>query len=349
ASLSIASNVSDAVDHLVFIPPPLYFAAPPSDKTPAVTFHALDDTKIRQVLKVPAEYDGTGVRIALVDTGFYPHPYYATRNLRLKAMPTSSAPQPDVDSFGHGTAIAYNIFAVAPQVEVLGFQETDPPQNALEDAADANVDIISCSWGWDREQLFPILQASLLSIIQEGKIVLFAAGNGHYSWPGSEPDVISVGGVYWDAAGNLEASDYASGYMSGMFPNRRVPDISGLCGQRPRAVYIMMPTQPGNTMDKENGGSPFPDGDGAGTNDGWVGASGTSSATPQIAGITALLVQKARGKNRKLTPADVKQILEQSCIAVTAGRNAMGFPAIGQPNTAVGYGLVDAAAALAQV
>jgi serine protease AprX len=348
SSLSVSSNVSENVDHLVFIPPPLYFEGPSPD-APAGAFHAVNEADIRQVLNVPAGFDGTGVRVALIDTGFYPHPYYSKRGLRLRPVPTASAPNPQIDNYGHGTAIAYNVFAVAPQVEVLGFQQTDPPQDALEDAAEQGVDVISCSWGWDREQLFPVLQASLLSIIQEGKIVLFAAGNGQYAWPGSEPNVLSIGGVYWNSAGGLEASDYASGYMSGMFPNRRIPDVSGLCGQRPKAIYIMMPTQPGNTMDKENGGVAYPNGDGSARNDGWVGASGTSSATPQIAGVVALLIQKARAQNISLTPASVKQILEESCTAITAGRNAMGFPAVGQPNTAVGFGLVNAAVALSKV
>jgi serine protease AprX len=80
-----------------------------------------------------------------------------------------------------------------------------------------------------------------------------------------------------------------------------------------------------------------------------VGASGTSSATPQIAGIVALMVQKARANGTVLTPVSVKAALEQSCVLVTAGRNAMGFPAVGQPNTAVGFGLVDATAALASI
>jgi hypothetical protein len=350
SSLSVGTAASPNVDHLVFIPPPLYFDGPSPD-APAVSYHRVDDTDIRKLLKVPAGFDGAGVRIAMVDTGFFPHPYYSKRGFKFSAMPTTSAPQPQVDSFGHGTAVAYNIFATAPKAELLGFQQTDPPQDAVEDAADAGVDIISCSWGWDREQVFPLLQASLLSILGEGKIVLFAAGNGHYAWPGSEPGVISIGGVFWNSAETLEASNYASGYMSSLFPGRRIPDVCGLCGESPRGIYIVMPTQPANTMDAENcsGGSPFPNGDETRADDGWVGASGTSAATPQIAGIVALMVQKAKAKGTKLTTAAVRDVLENSCVPVTAGRNAMGFPAVGHPNTAVGFGLVDATAALEKV
>jgi subtilisin family serine protease len=344
-SLSMPTAASADVDHLVFIPPPVYFA--PSPNPPRVGYHHVDDAAIRRILNVPAGFDGNGVRVAMVDTGFFPHPYYSTRNLKFSPTPTATAPRPQVDDYGHGTAVAYNVFATAPKAELLGFQQTDPPQDALEDAAAAGVDIISCSWGWDREQVFPLVQASLLSIIAEGKIVLFAAGNGQYSWPGSEPNVISIGGVYSDEQGALQVSNYASGYMSGMFPNRRIPDVSGLCGQRPKAIYIVMPTQPANTMDDEfSTGGAYPNGDETTASDGWLGASGTSSATPQIAGVVALMVQKARAAGRTLNPADAKDALARSCRPITAGRNAMGFPPVGQPNTAVGFGLVDATAAL---
>lgn len=346
-SLSVQSAVSEAVDHLVFIPPPLYFD--PSPNAPAHSYHSVDTAAIRRLLNVSDTHDGTGIKVAVIDSGFYPHPYYTSRNLNLRPVPTASAPNPEVDNHGHGTAICYNVFAVAPGVELLGFQQTDPPQDALEDAAEANADIISCSWGWENEQIFPVLQASLLSVIEEGRTVIFAAGNGQRAWPGAEPAVLSVGGVYADAADALQASDYASGYMSGVWPDRRVPDVCGLCGQKPRGIYIMMPTQPGNTMDTLNGGPAHPYQDGSTTNDGWVGASGTSSAAPQIAGVAALMIQAARHKGVALPPARVRSLLENTAQAVTQGQNAMGLSAHGHPNIATGWGLVDATAAVAAV
>jgi serine protease AprX len=111
----------------------------------------------------------------------------------------------------------------------------------------------------------------------------------------------------------------------------------------------MMPCPPGCTMDVDLGASAFPNGDGGSTTDGWVGASGTSSATPQVAGVAALLVERARQQQKVLKTADVRKILQDTALSVQAGRNFQGFPATGQPNIAVGYGLVDAGKALALV
>jgi serine protease AprX len=345
STLSVPAAFSEAIDHLVFTPPPTYFA-PPSATPPAVGYHNLNAADIRRILNVPDGFDGAGINVAMVDTGFFPHPYYSANGFDYRPTATATSPAPQVDNYGHGTAIAFNVFATAPGATLLGFKQTDPAQDALEDAADNGADIITCSWGYDYEQVFPQLQATLLSIIDEGKIVLFASGNGHFAWPGSEPRVLSIGGVYSSASNQLEASNYASGFASSQFPNRMVPDVCGLCGQRPRAVYIVMPTQPYNTMDQSLSTKPFPDGDDTRPGDGWVGASGTSSATPQVAGIIALMLQKARAKGRQLSTEDVRSILTQTAVQIRAGHNAQGRPAIGQPNAATGWGLVNASAAL---
>ena len=144
---------------------------------------------------------------------------------------------------------------------MLGFQHTPQPQDAIEEAADAGVDIISCSWGWDHEQSFPTIELTIRDVVSEGKIVLFATGNGQQAWPGSMPEVISIGGVFADGNDALEASNFASGYTSDLYPNRKVPDVCGLCGQKPRAVYIMMPCPPNCELDKGLGGEAFPDKD----------------------------------------------------------------------------------------
>jgi hypothetical protein len=336
----------EGIDDLLFIPPPLHFGTPAAiPPTPA--YHHLQAAGIRQLLNVPGGATGAGVRVAVVDTGFYPHPYYAANGYRLTPVPTAVSPNPERDGSGHGTAIALNVFAVAPGCEVLGIQKTDV-LDALEEAA-SQADVISCSWGWPFEQGFPVVEKTLQDIVAEGKIVLFATGNGEQAWPASMPEVIAVGGVYADAAGVLEASSYASGFVSSRYPPRSVPDVSGLCGQAPRGIYIVMPCPPRSPLDVSLGGAPFPDHDATPPDDGWVVASGTSAATPQVAGVVALMLEKARATGRTLDTAGVRSILQQTCRPVTTGANAFGIPANGHPNVAVGYGLVDATAALNRV
>ena len=336
------------IDHVVFTPPPVYFASSPDPFTPA--YHHLQGDDIRSLLNVPASLDGDGIVAAVVDSGFGPHPYYTSRGLSLTAVDTPSAPAATVDDIGHGTAVTLNLFAVAPKVHVVGLKQSSPPQDAIEDAVAQGARLISCSWGWDHELVFPVLEATIRSVVRDdGVVVLFAAGNGHHAWPGTMPEVISVGGVYADEQRQLEASNYASGFISSYYQNRRVPDLSGLCGQRPAAVYIPMPIPEGCQMDVQLGGQAYPAGDETTTSDGWCAASGTSSATPQTAGVVALMLQRAQQTGRTLSPADVKSILEQTAVPVTRGRNAFGFPAAGHPNVAVGFGLVDAGAATAAV
>jgi serine protease AprX len=343
-SLTVKTTISKAIDDVVFIPPPIYFASP-SATAPSASYATIDAVKIRSLLKVPDGVTGKGSKVALVDTGFYKHPYYKDFDYRPK-------PSNQLDSVGHGTGMAYNVFAVAPGATVLGLQQTPQAQDALELAANSGADIISCSWGWDREESFPIVEATIRDIIAtDGKIVIFACGNGEYSWPGSMREVLSVGGVYADPKGTLEASNFASGYISSLYrdPERRVPDVSGLCGQKPNGIYIMLPCPPGSEWDRTQSGLPFPDKDETKSDDGWLGGSGTSSAAAQVAGVAALLVEATRTRNRNLGTDDVRNLLQTTALSVEKGRNAQGFPALGQPNIAVGYGLVDATKAIASV
>ncbi len=356
----LAPRIGSGVDHFVFVPPPLSFARSPraggrarpavSATAPAMQFPGPDEARVRQLLNVPPGSRGAGVTVAMIDTGFFPHPYFHAGGFDVRSVAVAPGGDGARDDNGHGTAMAWNVFAVAPEVRLIGVQHAPGMHDAaIEAAAEGDADVISCSWGWDREEVHNTVQVSLMSVLDEGKIVLFAAGNGHHAWPGSQPEVISVGGVHADPQGALEASDYASGFDSGRFPGRRVPDVCGLCGQRPKAIYLMLPTQPGSILDRSQSGGAFPDGDATAPDDGWAGASGTSSATPQIAAVVALLIARAREKGTALTADRARQLLEQTAVPITAGVNAMGFPAAGQPNRATGWGLVDATAALARV
>jgi subtilisin family serine protease len=197
------------------------------------------------------------------------------------------------------------------------------------------------------------LEAEIQSAVGKGIIVVFSAGNGHYSFPGMMPDVISAGGVFVDHDGSMQASNYASAFHSKIYPGRSVPDFSGLVGLLPRASYIMLPIPPGSDLDREmsqpdDQGNP---GDGTAIGDGWAAFSGTSAAAPQLAGVCALLLEKNPG----LTPSDVKSILRRSARSVTRGsanpssdEAGKGEPAGPGDTGAAGAGLVDALAAWKQ-
>ena len=355
-SLSIdGSRVHPAINDFVFIPPPLLLAT--AADAPSVGYLHADAAMLRKVMRMPAPADknggltGKGVRVAMVDSGFdTSHPFYATRAFDFKAVSTNVAPNADKDSNGHGTAMAWNILAMASECQLRGYRY-DEPGSAMEDAATGGASVISCSWGYDREQVFPQIETSIRSVIEDdGAIVLFAAGNGQQCWPACMPSVIAVGGVYANPKTlDLEASDFASGFRSNLYLQRMVPDVSGLCGSSPYGIYFPLPVPAGCEMDQSLGGKPFPDKDETKTDDGWVYARGTSSATPQVAGIVALMVQHARSKGKSLTLTQARDCLMKSAQAVEKGRNAFGFPAVGNPNVAVGWGLVDVGAALHQV
>jgi subtilisin family serine protease len=215
-------------------------------------------------------------------------------------------------------------------------------------------DIITCSWGGNRPDgplsaADEALAAAVAAAVAAGITVIFSAGNGQWGFPGQHPDVISAGGVFMNQDGTLQASDYASGFMSNIYPNRLVPDVCGLVGMRPKAIYIMLPVEPANHIDATPWNAPppgglqggrHPDGDETGNDDGWAAFSGTSAAAPQLAGAAALIKQAYP----TATPADIKYILTMTARDVTTGTchsNTGGNAAVAGPDTATGYGLVD--------
>lgn len=296
-------------------------------------------------------YTGKGIRVAMVDTGFYRHPFYFDRGYDVK--PTvlgAGTANPEDDESGHGTGEAANIFAVAPDIELTPVKMSGHHMVAAFRAAmelQPPPQVISCSWGWSMEFADQLQAEQLLALaaveeaVAAGIVVVFSAGNGHYGFPGQAGCVISAGGVYVSEAGVEQASDYASGFESKIFPGRVVPDVCGLVGMLPKAAYIMLPVQPGDELDQSLAGGHFPQHDETADNDGWAAFSGTSAAAPQIAGACALILQA----NPSATPAQVKDYLQRTAIDIGLGHaspSTGGNPAIpGEPDLATGYGLIQ--------
>ena len=94
---------------------------------------------------------GKGVKVAMVDSGHFKHPYFVGRGYNIAPVTLGpAATLPLKDESGHGTGESSNIFAVAPDVRLfpvkidINFVNTTGAFNA---AVGLHPDIITCSWG----------------------------------------------------------------------------------------------------------------------------------------------------------------------------------------------------------
>lgn len=352
----LPESLAPLVDRAYPQQPPQFFESP---LPPRVTYHHLrvpDDVGL--VLRANGVHErgitGRGVLVAMPDTGFYRHPFYAWHGYNYNPTLAPDAVRVEHDEVGHGTAEAANIFACARDVDFVGVKMGGNATLAFKAAADLQPAVMTNSWGYDLRGLTslpnflrPLETAVVEAVRQRGITVCFSAGNGQYGFPGMMPEVIAVGGAYADETldgtdFSLEASDYASSFDSAIYPGRHVPDVCGLVGVQPRAVYIALPVEPGDAIDTDLASSgTFPNGDETRADDGWAVISGTSAAAPQVAGVCALLKQVQPG----LSPDLVKAVLRASARDVTDGKSHMGEPAGEGLDGATGAGLVDAYAA----
>ena len=295
---------------------------------------------------------GRGIKVSMVDSGWFRHPFFVNRGYRAAPVVLGpAASNPLRDESGHGTGESANIFACAPDIELLPVKINFVNSlGAFNAAVGLNPHIITCSWGSDTGMSTVLsaanqaLAAAIAAAVAAGITVVFSAGNGHVGFPGQHPDVISAGGVFMNVDETLRASNYASGFNSVIYPGRRVPDLSGLVGMKPGANYIMLPLEPGDEIDVLKAGGTFPNGDETANNDGWAAFSGTSAAAPQLAGVAALIKQACM----KLTPKQIKNIMMKTARDVTTGTsNATaltpgGAASVVGPDASTGNGLVDA-------
>jgi len=348
----------------------------PSATPPTIDYYHLempgDVPGLLNVSKVHAAgTNGQGVRVVMVDSGFGHglHPFFDAHGFKSTVDLAPGAIDDTTDVNGHGTGESTNIFAVAPGATFIGIKtgnDNDPANGAsllegFQTALQHQPNIISVSMGYDLRTAagqmselpnsLAALEAEIQHAVSQGIMVVFSAGNGHFSFPGMMRDVISAGGVFVDTDGRLEASDYASSFDSKIYSGRHVPDFSGLVGMLPHASYIMLPIPPGCAIDGETANPPNPPGDGTAPDDGWGVFSGTSAAAPQIAGVCALLLEK----NPKLTTSDIKAILRSTTRTVLVGHanpassdDGVAVQAGPGDDGAAGAGLVDAFAAWQQ-
>ncbi|MYT68761.1 MULTISPECIES: S8 family peptidase [unclassified Streptomyces] len=239
-----------------------------------------------------AGYDGKGVKIAVLDTGVdATHPDLKSQVVESKNF--SAAPDA-TDHFGHGTHVA-SIAAgtgaksggkykgVAPGAKLLngkvldndGFGDDSGILAGMEWAAAQGADIVNLSLGGgDTAEIDP-LEAEVNKLSQEkGILFAIAAGNegpNSIGSPGSADAALTVGAV--DDKDKL--ADFSS-------TGPRVGDAGIKPDVTAPGVDITAAAAPGSVIAQEVGEKPA----------GYLTISGTSMATPHVAGAAAILKQQ---------------------------------------------------------
>jgi serine protease AprX len=264
---------------------------------------------------------GGGIKVAVIDTGFAHHPYFEDNGYHITRVAASDASSPASDPDQHGTAVLANMLACAPDVTAIGVKKGPLPELAFQKARSYNPKVISYSMGYDLGPVasLPVaylpLATQIVDAVAKKIAVVVAGGNfGLEVFPAMMPETIAVGGAVIDQTDLLSVANTSSSFAHPIYPTRNVPDICGF------AMDIILP---------------IPDLLGAPT---WTAMGYTSCATPQVAGVCALLIEK----NPSLTPQSIRSVLIETAQDITNGVSANGDAAGAGIDRATGGGLVDA-------
>ncbi len=288
---------------------------------------------------------GAGIKVAVIDTG-------AQINVSpVLSLPPGAAGQSDemlpkwdmIDFVGddneilqrgmdcsHATAVVgyingqhvggWNMGGMAPAAHVTvlralkgtqGNENHDAMVRALDYAISQKFDIINISQsGADH----PAMKVAITRAIKSGIVVVAAAGNGGFkagpSYPAAYEGVIAVGMTTKGGAAAPSSQADPRMEVSVAAPGEKVTLLQW---SHPRANPNQDPAEYFQNRQ------------------GWGEGDGTSYATPMVSGVVALMLQQARAEGKNLTPAEVKQRLQQ-----TADR-----PPGAVPDAQLGYGTVN--------
>lgn len=334
----------------------------PSSSTAQTTWQPGQLSAYPQVVRADSDWQlgitGKGIGVAVLDSGINPDPDLVQPSNRLvAAVNFAGDPGPLPDAGGHGTHVAGIIagngtrsagqfVGIAPNanlidVRVIGRTGTGRISSivrgiewVLAHQAQYNIRVLNLSFGALARHSYRLdpLAAAVEMAWRRGLVVVAAAGNGGPSGgtvetPGIDPYVITVGAT--DDQGSLIVSDDQLAWFSAWGTPTDSTPRPDLVAPGRRIVSLRSPGSyldqllPDRVVVANNGASYFR-------------LTGTSMATPVVAGVVALMLERQPG----LTPDQVKAML----VGTTQPYGQTSGSLLPDP-AADGSGLVDAFAA----
>ncbi len=311
---------------------------------PAIRIKAGADAKVVEAWKLLDGYGNPNIVVAVIDNGFdLTHPDLNTKVVRPWDLWNGSNQLQSGDPrYSHGTPCAG--VAIAPQtggmcgaapsarfmpISGTGFsiESTEAMFNYV---VRNGADVVSCSWGTVQNgyQLSPDKVAAIGRAARDGRggkgcVICYAAGNegvDYINFYATHPDVICVGA----STSEDEHPDYSN---TGPEVTVVAPSNGGYYPIVSARAYW------DDGIDGEVGAAKWYYGDGIDRGSKYQHFGGTSSSTPLVAGICALILSA----NPNLTAREVKQVLCQTA-------DKIGSPSeyVNGKSLRFGYGRVNA-------
>ena len=283
----------------------------------------------RKVLKAENITGGNEVTIAYIDTGIAPHAdFKLVRNRIIKFVDLINGKTNAYDDNGHGTFVAGvgsgngalsggKYRGIAPNSNIVSIKALDKHGEAnatkileamqwvYDNNLEYNIKVVCMSFGSEPLGFNDPIMKGAEALWRKGIVTVSAAGNSGPDYktiksPGISPRIITVGGMNdnrFDEEYKEEFFEIAKFSSRGPAFNKFKPDIV----------------------------APSVDINSCSNKEGYTKLSGTSVATPMIAGLCALAYEK----NKYLKPDQIKRALLASSNGITYNRNLEGY---GLPN-----------------
>lgn len=332
-----------------------YFSIPtPMELTPQgkkIMYPEKRIDAVKEVLDMQKVWDegitGKGVTIAVVDTGIYPHPDIKGRILAFKDFVNGRDDVP-YDDNGHGTHVAGccagngekaegSFKGPAPEANLVGVKVLSGQgsgsmagiikgiQWCIDNKERYNIKVMNLSLGGpaNLKEKDDLVSLAIRRAAEAGIVPLIAAGNSGpakftIGTPAICSEALTVGA--YDDKNTADKSDDTMAFFSSRGPTTRdgkvKPDVAS------PGVQIVSLRSPGSMIDKEN----VPH-----LGDYYVLLSGTSMATPVMAGVVADMLQA----NPSLTPEEVKSIAMKTAKVIPDASPTMQGAGLTDPYAAV--------------